>query len=83
MAKARSESNSLGIAGFILGIINIIFFWIPILGIAMGILSIVLAVRQKRIYPNGIATAGLILGIISLAFGALFFVLYVWALAID
>lgn len=70
----KEKSNSNGIASLVLGIVSVV---LPILGInlAAGIVGIILAKKQKKIYPNGIATAGFILSIIGLAVWGLIYLM--------
>ena len=65
------DKNSYGIASLVLGILSIIFSIIPIIGVVCGIVGIICAIKQRKIYPNGISTAGLITGIIGLIISAL------------
>lgn len=52
-----------------LGIVSIIMSFLPIAGLAAGITAIVLSNKAKKITPkNGMATAGLVLGIIGIVF---------------
>lgn len=55
-----------GVASLVCGIVGII---IPYIGLILGILAIVFSHRQKRIQPNGMATAGFVLGIIAIVIG--------------
>ena len=71
----------MAVASLVLGIIGVIFaFAIPAIpiGLILGILAIVLAVLAKKSLvakgmPTGMATAGLVLGIISAAIGGIVF----------
>jgi len=62
VAGAPAPSQGRGIASLVLGILSLA---IPYLGIVCGIVAIVLARAQRRKGPNGLATAGLVLGIIG------------------
>lgn len=68
---AKKDSNNFGIASLVLGISSIVFCWVPFLGIVTGILAIVFYSQQKKISLNGIATGGLVTGIIGLVFSVL------------
>ena len=62
------KKNGLGIAGLVLGILSIVIGWlIGIIGIAMGIVGIACSVKQRKLFPNSIANAGLITSIIGTA----------------
>ena len=86
---AENKSNGFGIASLVLGIISIACFFlvfylevIIVLGLVSGILGIVFSVKQKKIFPNGIATAGLGTSIIGLILSALWSILALlyWAI---
>jgi hypothetical protein len=73
-----------GVAALVLGIIGLVFAMIPTLGITqligvlLGIIALILgAVGRKQAseqgLPTGTATAGLVLGIVSVALGALLY----------
>ena len=72
------EKNSFGIASLVLGIVSIVFCWVPILGLVAGILAIVFAVKQRKIAPNGITTGGLVTGIIGLAFSVIYNIFWIF-----
>lgn len=67
-----------------LGILSFLFWWVPFLGLAGGIVSIVLAslgIRDTnreptRVGGKGMAIAGLVLGILAAAFGLFILVLF-------
>ena len=66
-----TPGNGLGVAGFVLGLLGLIFCWLPGLGITMAVLGIILggvgiATGKKKGAPVGLAIAGLVLGIIAL-----------------
>jgi len=85
----QDKSNRLGITSLVLGIISIISFWtlylkiisiisfwtlvIGLIGILTGIVGIVYSIKQRRIRPNGIATAGLVTSILGTTFVGLFY----------
>ena len=54
------------IVSLLAGISGVIFVIIPYIGIIMSIMAIVFYAMQQRNGRNGMATAGLILGIISM-----------------
>jgi hypothetical protein len=60
----------LGVAGFVTGLLGLVFFWVPGLGLTLGALGIILggvgmSAARKVGSSNGLAVAGLILGIVS------------------
>ena len=73
------KSNNLGITSLVLGIVSIVLCWVPILGLVAGIIAIILSAKQKKIFPNGINTAGLVTGIIGTVFSALYTIFWIAA----
>ena len=67
----KNESNGKGIASMVLGIVSLLFFWMPYITIFLSIVGIVLAVLQNKTYKNGIATTGLVTSIIGLVLSAI------------
>lgn len=69
--------NGVGVAGFVTGLLGLIFFWIPLVGLALSILGTVMGgvgLSQGRKVPGtptGLAIAGLVLGIVGLVFSGL------------
>lgn len=65
----ENRTNGMAIAGLVLGIISIVFCWIPFVGIVAGVVGLILAVLgRKNCLPTqaGMATAGLVLSIVGL-----------------
>ena len=75
----KPEDNGYGITSLVLGISSIL---LQVIGIVTGILAIIFANKQKKIQPNGMATAGLVTGIVGLVFQALTLLVIIFALAI-
>ena len=73
-----SQSNGPGIAGMVLGIIGVVTFWFPFVGLPVSVIGLVLSsVGMKRFTGKGFAVAGLVLTIIGVIlslciFGAVF-----------
>ncbi|MFH1181418.1 MAG: hypothetical protein V1702_00500 [Candidatus Woesearchaeota archaeon] len=65
---AKRQDNMFGIASLILGIVSIISILEVSFAVALGILAIASSLKQITKSPNGIATAGLITGIIGSMF---------------
>ena len=76
---AAARSNGMATAGGVLGIAGIILSWIPLAGIAFGLVLGILAIvfsgsglsRSSQTSPplgRGMAVTGLVLGIITVAF---------------
>lgn len=60
------EKKGLSIASMVLGLVGLAIFALP-----CGILAIIFSVLGKKKGGKGFATAGLVLGIIDVAFGLL------------
>ena len=71
-----NKSNGLAIASLVLGIVAIVccFIGLSWLGLILGIVGIVLAVKAKKQNPSGMATAGLVLSIIGTVIAAFVFI---------
>ena len=63
-----TDDNSFGIASLVLGILGILFFLAPYIGIFGSILAIIFSRVQQKKQKSGLATAGLVTGIIGLIF---------------
>ncbi len=60
----------MAVASLILGIVSIVFSFIPafnVIGLILGIVGLVLAIVAKNKAPSGMATAGLICSIVGIA----------------
>ena len=63
---STGQTNGPGIAGMVLGIIGVIMFWFPFVGLAVSIIGLALSsVGMKRFEGKGFAVAGLVLSIIG------------------
>ena len=63
--------NGLGVAGFVTGLLGLIFCWVPFLGIVLALLGVIMGgvgitTGKKKGASTGLAIAGLVLGIIAL-----------------
>jgi hypothetical protein len=77
VAGVPTQANGPGIASLVLGIVGIITFWFPFVGLAVSIVGLALAtVGMKRIQGKGIAIAGLVLTIIALVLSGCITVAY-------
>ena len=65
--KASKETKKWGIASLILAILSILLLLLPYFGIILAILAVIFSRKQNKHKPTGIATAGLVIGIISIA----------------
>ena len=77
-------SNGLGTAGLVLGIIAVVFCWVPWLGVLLGVLTVIFGGVGIKKAKEGIATnrgsaiAGLVMGIIAIAVNVIFWIA-VWS----
>ena len=81
-----SEKNTMAVASLVLGIIACVFsfcgLWLAIIGLICGIIAIVCAVKGRKIVAKkGLATAGLVLGIVGTSLCGLLFACGLCALA--
>lgn len=59
-------SEGLGTAAFVLSLIGLVLFLVPVLGVLLSVLAIIFACRQAKIKKTGLATAGKVIGIIGI-----------------
>jgi hypothetical protein len=80
MAKSEKtdKPNGYGIASLVLGIVSIVLCWVPVVGLVAGVLGIIFYVQQKKTFPNGISTAGLVTSIVGLAFSVLYTIFWIF-----
>lgn len=77
---SKKDTNSYGITSLVLGVVSIVFCWLPFLGLISGILGIIFHVQQKKISQNEISTGGLVTSIVGSVF-SLFWTLF-WIMVI-
>lgn len=68
------NNQGFSIASLVCGILGIIGSFIPVVRyftLILAILGVVFGVKARKIEKNGMATAGLVCGIVSLAFTAI------------
>lgn len=76
--KSQPSGNPTGVGPLVLGILAIVFCWVPLVSIILGILAIVMSVRSSRTFgPNGKTKAGKICGIVGLVLAVI-----IWIVAI-
>lgn len=78
-APQSKPKNGMAVASLILGIIGAIFSFIPVFGayvaIPLGIIGLILGiVATKKAGKSGMTTAGIVLSIIAIALGVIFYV---------
>ena len=73
----KPATNGLGVAALVIGIVGIVCFWIPFLGLLLGIVAVVLGILgvRKKNSPSGTSIAGLILGIFATLAGIVVLIL--------
>jgi|GEM_PF-6908250 len=69
-----------GIISCILGLISILFFWMPLVSIPAGLLAIIFFLIQTVKKHTGLATTGLILGILGLILTTIFIFAAIYAI---
>lgn len=79
-------NNPMAVASLVLGIVSCVFsfcgVWLALIGLIAGVVAIVLAVKGRKIpAKKGLATAGLVLGIIGTVLCGLLFACGLCALA--
>ncbi|MBT2509698.1 DUF4190 domain-containing protein [Streptomyces sp. ISL-98] len=85
-AGQQGPANGFGITAMVLGIIAVTFFCAYGLGIILGILALIFGILgRKRVQRgeatnNGMAVAGIILGIVGFVLSAAFIGFIVWAI---
>lgn len=65
-----APTNGAGVAGFVCGLLGLLFLWVPYAGLILGLLGVILSgvgiSNSKRTHAgSGLAVAGLVLGIIA------------------
>jgi uncharacterized membrane protein YccF (DUF307 family) len=81
--KEDKESNGFGITSLVTSIIGFVLFIAPYLGICFSITGIVFAVLQNKKHKNGLATAGLVVGILGVVGNSIWLLLVVFLLALG
>lgn len=82
---SENKGEGLSVAALICGILGIIGSWIPLVcyfTFVLAILGIVFGVKGRKYKKNGLATAGLVLGIIGTCLGAIGILCVAWAFGV-
>ena len=69
---AQPGTNGMGVAGFVTGLLGLILFFFPVVGQILAVLGIVfgsigISTGKRNGQSTGLAIAGLVLGIVSIA----------------
>ena len=59
--KTTTESNGLGIASMVIGLVGVFISWIPFLGIPFAAIGLILGLVQKNWTTKGTAITGVAL----------------------
>jgi len=73
----NNQSNGKAVASLVLGIISLFFIFFgtySFIGMILAVIGLVLGSNAKKEAPSGMATAGFVLSVISLALCALSFI---------
>lgn len=77
MTKKIKMTTSWGIASLVLGIIGLLLFLAPYIGLFLSILAIVFYGVQKKYHSTGMALGGLVTGIIGVVINAILLIFVV------
>lgn len=67
----RKKIISWGVASLILGIVGLLLVMLPYIGLIYSILALIFQGVQRKYNPTGLATAGLVLGILGTIFNTI------------
>lgn len=72
MEENNVEKKGFSITSMVLGIVSIVFCCVTYISVPCAILAIIFGVIGKKRGAKGMATAGFVLGIVTLSLGVLF-----------
>ena len=81
--QAPAASNAMGTAGFIIALVTIFLFWIPVLGWILWLLGLIFSGIGVKRKPKGLAIAGLVISLIGLILLIVVLGLFAAAVALD
>lgn len=81
--QAPAASNAMGTAGFIIALVTIFLFWIPVLGWILWLLGLIFSGIGVTRKPKGLAIAGLVISLIGLILLIVIIGLFATAVALD
>ncbi len=77
----EKRSDGLGISGFTLGVLSIIFcIFNGLIGISMGIVGLIFCIIQQRKHKMSLGKVGIILNTIGILLSIIIVILYIWLL---
>jgi len=82
MKKEKKSTQAWGIASLILSILSLFLWFAPYIGIFLAIAAVVFYGIQKKYKPTGVATAGLVIGIIGIIVNGIILLILVGFLAL-
>ena len=62
----RNVDNKKGVKSLVFGILGLVLFWLPLVGLVLGITAIIYFVKQNKVGKSDMAIGGLILGILGI-----------------
>lgn len=65
-AAPQQKSNGIGVAGFVLALLALIFCWVPVLDIILWLLGAIFSIIGIFKAPRGLAIAGTIISFIGI-----------------
>jgi hypothetical protein len=74
LQQKPKTGNGMGIASLVLGICSIVICCCYGIGIIPSVLALIFGILQQRKNPNGIATAGIVLGIVGILCNLVFLI---------
>ena len=70
--------KGLGIAGFVLSLLSILFLSMPFLGLILAILGLIFCIIQLKKKKTGLAIAGLVISIVGTILGLIEIAMVIW-----
>ncbi|MHA7109018.1 hypothetical protein ACRTDU_02755 [Sunxiuqinia elliptica] len=64
--QQEKQTNGIGIAGFVLALISLLFGWLPVLGWIIWALGLILSFIGVFNRPRGMVIAGLVISLIGI-----------------
>lgn len=72
---ATQKENGLAITSMILGIVGLVFFWVPFIPYPLAILAVIFGfVGMKKVVGKGFSVAGIVTGLITLGLKLMFWI---------